>query len=182
MPRAGRALLLCSFLCVCLCASGFGCRREASQAARIAERIEPHLPVFARFDRWVRRALVAPGSPREREVLAEVVFAPIRNATDVLAAWVERDGERTFVLSLPALTALPSQVSWIALRDPELGALRVAAKRPCALVLPKGWRPELPSDCVLIARSDRAVTVTLALRDAGATDSAGGTRPSSAIP
>ena len=161
MQRRARRLLLFAGACAEL----LGCRPETARVAQAAERAQPHLASFNRFERWARRAAMGDAALRDRAALGEVVFAPIRNTPELLAAWVELADDRALRLSLPRASEPPKQPGWVALRDAKLGALQVAALAPCPIALPSGWRPAPPAGCVLIARAARersALNVTMA--------------------
>lgn len=163
MPRGVRPMLLAAGTCAAMVA----CRPEAARIADAAERARPHMPRFERFDRWARRAASGEAAPGPRAALSELVFAPVRNASDVLAVWVELSGARAVVLALPHQAEPPSNAKWVVLRDPKLGQLQVAAETPCRLELPSWWRARPIGGCVFIAREHRAsaarsLTVTMA--------------------
>jgi hypothetical protein len=133
----------------------------------------PHLLAFAQFDRWARRAGVSEAVMQNRAALGEAMFAPIRGASDVAAAWVQIEREHGFVLSLPADAPPPPSANWVPLRDPRLGALRTARLPRCNEALGTMARTGFGVACVLISRSEvapsaGAVVVTVAFREATA--------------
>jgi hypothetical protein len=154
------------------CSLVFGCDAPTRGVADAAEWAQPHLERFARFDRWARRAGASDAVLQSRDALAETTFAPIRRDPEVAAAWVAVEGEHAFALALRAGSAVPAS-DWIALRDPKLGALRVARFERCAQALAPASAPRSGSGaddaCVLIARRETtpasgATTVTVAFR------------------
>jgi hypothetical protein len=151
-------------LAVGICAASAGCRPGVDGVARAAEGAQPHLESFQRFERWARRAVAVDGASRGKSALGELVFAPIRHAPALIGAWVRLEGDRPFVLALPASAQLPAVERWVALRDAEVGALRVASVERCSL---GGGASEPPARCVLISRAERgagqqSLTVTMA--------------------
>jgi hypothetical protein len=172
-PGLPSAMLLARsvLLAVATCSIGSGCGPQTDRVARAADRAQPHLESFERFERWARRAASAQSALRGPHALSELVFAPIRHTPAVVAAWVRFEGDRPLVLALPASAQLPAAEQWVALRDPEIGSLRVATAERC----PAGQGTPEPSDgapsCVLISRAERgadlrAVTVTMAFASA----------------
>jgi hypothetical protein len=158
--------LLCAIAACGPCLLGLGCNPQAN-VARAAEHAQPHLAAFAQFDRWARRAGASEGVARDRDALSETTFAPIRNDRAIAAAWVQLEGKRGFTLAFPGNAAPLPQLGWVALRDPQLGALRVAAIEHCRDVLPRTTHALAADRCVLISRSEtdaaaNATTVTLA--------------------
>jgi hypothetical protein len=156
--RYRRAMLLARpvLIAVGLCVAAAGCRPQADRVARAAERAEPHLASFQRFERWARRAAAAESASRGPQALSELVFAPIRHAPDLVAAWVHFKGDRPLLLALPADARLPAAERWLALRDPELGALRVAASERCQIHGAAHASAAAWPACVLISRGERA--------------------------
>jgi hypothetical protein len=153
-----------------ICAAAGGCRQEADRIARAAASARPHLESFERFERWTRRAAVADGASRGRGALDELVFAPLRHAPRLIAAWVRVEGERPLLLALPARAELPASARWVPLRDPALGALQVASLDRCSIGAAAG-SADAPPACVLISRAEdgsdlRTVTVTMAFASA----------------
>ena len=97
---------------VCACGSWLlacGCDPQADRVAKAAALAAPHLPAFAQFDRWARRAGVSEAVMQNRAALGEAMFAPIRGASDVAAAWVQIEREHGFVLSLPGRCAAATE-------------------------------------------------------------------------
>jgi hypothetical protein len=158
--------LLCAIAACGPCLIGLGCKAQPN-VAHAAEHAQPHLAAFAQFDRWARRAGVSERATRDRDGLSETTFAPIRSDRAIAAAWVQLEGKRGFTLAFPANAPALPPLTWVALRDPELGALRVAAIEHCREVLPHTTHALAGDDCVLISRSETdaaaiATTVTLA--------------------
>ena len=152
-----------------ICAAAGGCRPEADRIARAAASARPHLESFERFERWARRAAIADRTSRERSALGDLVFAPIRHAPRLIGAWVRLEGERPLLLALPATAQLPAAVRWISLRDPDVGALQVAAVDSCSIAA--AGDAVAPSACVLISRARdganlHSVNVTMAFASA----------------
>lgn len=157
---------LCAMAACCACLIDLGCKAQPN-VANAAEHARPHLAAFAQFDRWARRAGLSERATRDRDGLSEATFAPIRNDRAIAAAWVQLEGKRGFTLAFPANAAAPPPLTWVALRDPELGPLRVAAVEHCRDVLPHTTHALTGDHCVLISRSETdaaaiATTVTLA--------------------
>lgn len=158
--------LLCAIAACGSCLLGLGCKAQAN-VAHAAEGAQPHLAAFAQFDRWARRAGVSGRETRDRDALSETTFAPIRNDRAIAAAWVQLEGKRGFTLTFPGNAAPLPELGWVALRDPQLGALRVAAIEHCRDVLAHTTHALAADRCVLISRSQmdaasNATTVTLA--------------------
>jgi hypothetical protein len=154
-------------LAVGICVAASACRPQADRVARAAERAQPHLESFQRFERWAHRAAATQSASRSPHALGEIVFAPIRHAPDLVAAWVRFEGDRPLVLALPASALFPAVERWVALRDPELGALQVASSDRCQIRQAAQDPAAVPPPCVLISRSEqsaglRSVTVTMA--------------------
>jgi hypothetical protein len=158
--------LLCAIVACGPCLLGLGCNAQPN-VAHAAEGARPHLAAFAQFDRWARRAGVSERATRDRDALTETTFAPIRNDRAIAVAWVQLEGRRGFTLTFPGNAAPLPPLTWVALRDPELGPLRVAAIDHCREVLPHTTHALGGDRCVLISRSEtdaaaNATTITLA--------------------
>jgi hypothetical protein len=145
-----------------VCAAGLACRPQVDRIARASQRVRPHVESYRSFERWAQRA-IAPDAPLGADALGEIVFAPIRNAPEVLGAWVELERERALHLAFPARAPLPRAASWVTLRDPAIGPLRVADAEPCPEPPPP--RQAAPA-CVFVTRAGqpgaRSLTVTMA--------------------
>lgn len=151
--------LLCA---IAACLLGLGCKARPN-VAHAAESAQPHLAAFAQFDRWARRAGVSERVTRDRDALSETTFAPIRSDRAIAAAWVQLEGKRGFTLAFPGNAALLPELGWVALRDAQLGALRVAAIEHCRDVLAHTTHVLAADRCVLISRSqtDAAANATI---------------------
>lgn len=153
-------------LAIGACAAAIGCRPQADRIERASERAQPHLESYRRFERWAQRAVSAPSAPFATDALGDLVFAPIRSAPEVVGAWVELAGDRPLTLAMRASAPLPRTASWVALRTPAIGALRVADAERCPTT-GAAAAPAEPRPCVLISRAERsagaqAVSVTMA--------------------
>jgi hypothetical protein len=149
------------------CVAAAGCRPETDHVTRAVERARPHLEGFLRFERWARRATAGRSAPRSLAVLGDLVFAPVRNSPALIGAWVSLEGERSRVLALPTSAAVPVVERWVALRDRELGALRVAVTNRCPVARSAQVPVAHGSSCVLLSRGDTradqaGITVTMA--------------------
>ena len=149
--------------------ASIACAPKPNRAERAADRARPYLVAFERFDRWARRAGMSEGVLRDRNAVCEAMFAPIRNDAAILCALVRIGGARERLFPLPPKLELPTSLDWIAVRDPSLGALRVALPEPCPVTIARKRGPE-PARCVLIERRASAaeqapITVTLAFAD-----------------
>jgi hypothetical protein len=121
------------FLCACSSERDPGPMRAA---------VEPHLEKVAEYDRWARRLGLADPAFRSEDALAEAAFAPLRDDSDVVAAWIDREGPDARSIAYPDdAPALPRD-EWERVRTEELGDLeaRYAAirvgdeERRCLLV------------------------------------------------
>src|SRR5690348_18046634 len=106
--RSAAPLLACCWLSAC------GARPQAVDAA---ERAQPFVERFERFERWVSRAENGSAVLRDEAALGEAVFAPLRSADGVLGAWVHLPGRPAFDLALPADSAEPSLRGALKLRE-----------------------------------------------------------------
>jgi hypothetical protein len=157
-----RPVLLAALACL----AALGCRPQVDRIARASQRAQPHLESYQRFERWAQRALAAPSATLQADALGEIVFAPIRNTPGVMGAWVQIAGDRPLTLALPASSPLPRDASWVALRAPPFGALRVADAERCPVARVASQAAPAPA-CVLVTRTERdavarALTVTMA--------------------
>jgi hypothetical protein len=155
-------------LAIGVCAAALACRPQVDRISRASQRARPHVESYRSFERWAQRAIAAPGAPLGADALAEIVFAPIRGASDVAGAWVELSGDRALVLALPASSPPPRAASWVTLRDPAIGSLRVADAERC----PETRAARRPSrECVFVTRAGepgtRALAVTMAFTGPG---------------
>jgi hypothetical protein len=144
-------------------AAALACRPQVDRISRASQRARPHIESYRSFERWAQRAIAAPNAPLGADALAEIVFAPVRNASDVAGAWVELAGDRALLLALPASAPPPRAPNWVTLRDPAIGSLRVADDERC----PETRAAARPSRaCVFVTRAgDRgahALAVTMA--------------------
>lgn len=153
----GASIALCAAIAIAACGDD---RLAPGEAARL---VEPHRQRFAEFDRWARRAIGAEVE-LSRGALEETIFAPIRDDDAIVGAWVATpDGDRE-PLSLAGDEKPPSGTTWIDLRDPELGPVRVAVAKVTDARGSGQDRPAIP--CVLVSRDRRVargdVVVTVA--------------------
>lgn len=133
-----------------------------SDPGPMREALEPRLPAFAEYDRWARRLGLADEAFRSEEAMSEAAFAPLRERTDVAAAWLVREGPDARRLAHPSdAPPLPSD-GWTRVLTEELGALEA---RHAVLHI-----EQRPRQCLLIRRSapapgDAVLHVTVAFVD-----------------
>src|SRR6476646_9871736 len=142
------------FGCAAAIALSHGCTSETAAVTRASVHAQPHLPAFARFDRWARRVAAGDGVARPDAALSELLFAPARNAPDLIAVVVEfaEPPARTFVL--PARSALGPVREWVALRAPGAGAIHAAVEARCPIErLAPSARAAADRPCVLLTNS-----------------------------
>lgn len=134
---------------------------SAAEASRLAT---PHMGSFNKLDAWVRRTAASDPGFRTHAALEETMFAPLRSEETIVAAWViwEESGETA---SLNESIVLPTNLSWMSLRDDEHGAVRVARSRLQSSA--PSAQPSNATDCVIIAKSAR-VAANRTLRVAAA--------------
>jgi len=149
-----------------LCALA-ACQAPQTDVADAAQRLRAHEGEFAEFCRWVRRAHHGRPAGRDRDALAETVFAPVRHTQQVLAAWlVPTEDEHR--LAMPTGAELPA-AAWVAVRSRRLGITHVASFASCPLDVPRWWRRDVDGPCVLLANDIEvdgdAVRVIIAYRD-----------------
>lgn len=99
-----------------------GCDSSPSAARELRPELEPLLDEHARYDRWARRLSLGNSAFRSPEALYEAAFAPLRGRSQVLAAWLEREGPDATDLRYPeGLPAAPTD-GWVrVVTDHELG-------------------------------------------------------------
>jgi hypothetical protein len=121
--------------------------------------VEPRLEAFAEYDRWARRLGLADSAFRSDEALAEAAFAPLRERSDVAAAWLHREGPDAQTLAYPDGAPAPPESGWVPVRTDALGEVEGQH-----FTLRSGERERR---CVLIRRSapapgDAVLHVTVA--------------------
>ena len=151
-------------------ATVFGCAAaialsQACTSDAASSHAQRHLPAFARFERWARRVVAGDGDAREDGALSELLFAPVRNTSEIAGVFVALEGPPARVLALPARAVLGGVGEWVSLRDPGLGAIQAAALARCPI---EGARAALDGPCVLITnrlgQSAQPLTITMAVR------------------
>ncbi len=110
-----------------MCALGawaLGCSAGSTDAAALRAAVAPHLDEMAEYDRWARRVSLADSAFRSRAALEEAAFAPLRQSSRVLAAWLTREGPDPHELVHPRdAPRLPE--GWTRVRTDALGELQV---------------------------------------------------------
>ncbi len=142
-----------------LALTSVACTREQADVASMSSAALPFVDRYERVERWLSRGLDAEPGFRSRASLEEALRAPLRREEELVAAWVDRDGEEVFAYG----DAERPTVQWTRVHDDESGDLWVAratiAKRPAN----RRAAPEV-ARCVLVSRptGDRDVAVTAA--------------------
>lgn len=127
------------------------------------EAIEPRLAAFGEYDRWARRLGLADSAFGSEEALSEAAFAPLRDQSDVLAAWLVREGPDAHTLAHPpGAPSLPAD-GWVRVTTESMGELEGRHA-----MLPFG---DHTRQCLLIRRSapapgDATLHVVMAFDDA----------------
>jgi hypothetical protein len=149
-----------------------GCGESGLDPAAATRLSRSHIEHFEGFDLWARRAVEGDPTFRDRRVLEERLFAPIRREEEVFAVWVSRAGGSVRPLSFGHEPEPPAGVTWIRIRDARLGPLEVTTVK---VPDPRRRLGEHPTGetCVLLRRTaqgsdGREIAVTVAYRDQAA--------------
>ena len=141
------------------------CGGDGEPLRRASEHARRHVPAFERYERWAQRVARGDAAARGGDALSELLFAPVRNAPDVLAVFVRLDGRP---LALPARAELTAPRTWVSLRGLDRGtALHAAVEASCPIALPRRAAPA--GACVLLANhragESPRIAIAIAFRD-----------------